>query len=111
VGESEDEKSSTHGRRALLSQKFREDSVLINDADIAGMLGMSRSWVRKQRFNRRHGLPHALTVDPVMIGSAPRYRRAEVIRWVASLESEVSGSGVTARLSMPGSSHTIEGEG
>ena len=56
-----------------MSQKFREDSVLINDSRIADMLGMSRSWVRKQRFNRRRGLPHTLTIDPVMIGSAPRY--------------------------------------
>jgi len=94
-----------------LSQKFREDSVLINDADIAGMLGLSRSWVRKQRFDRRHGRPHALTIDPVMIGSAPRYRRSEVIRWVTSLESEASGSDFTTRPTTAGSSPNTEGEG
>jgi predicted DNA-binding transcriptional regulator AlpA len=92
-----------------LSQKFREDSVLINDADLAGMLGMSRSWVRKQRFNRRRGLPHTLTINPVMIGSAPRYRRSEVMAWVGSLENQCSD--VTARPTVSGSSHTIEGEG
>ena len=75
-----------------MSNEFRKDSVLISDADIADMLGMSRSWVRKERFNRRRGLPHTLTIDPVMIGSAPRYRRSEVMTWVASLESELSGS-------------------
>ena len=94
-----------------MSNEFRQDSVLINDADIAGMLGMSRSWVRKQRFNRRRGLPHTLTIDPVMIGSAPRYRRSEVMDWVASLEREPTGSDVTGTPLMPGCSHAAEGEG
>ena len=71
-----------------MSNEFRMDSVLISDADIAGMLGMSRSWVRKERLNRRCGLPHTLTIDPVMIGSTPRYRQSEVMDWVASLENE-----------------------
>ena len=108
-----------------MSNEFRQDSVLINDADIAGMLGMSRSWVRKQRFNRRRGLPHTLTIDPVMIGSAPRYRRLEVRDWVASLDNEPSGSAeqaegaecgtgpsvTTSPCLMPGCSHDAEGEG
>ena len=68
------------------------DSVLIRDADIADMLGMSRSWVRKERFNRRRGLPHTLTIDPVMIGSAPRYRRSEVMDWATYLINEPSNS-------------------
>ncbi len=41
-----------------MSNEFRKDSVLIGDADIAEMLGMSRSWVRKERLNRRRGHPH-----------------------------------------------------
>jgi len=56
------------------------------------MLGMSRSWVRKERFNRRRGLPHTLTIDPVMIGSTPRYRQSEVMDWVESLKNEATGS-------------------
>ena len=51
---------------------------LVNDAIIADLLSMSRSWVRKERFNRRHGLPHSFTVDPVMVGSVPRYRIEDV---------------------------------
>ncbi len=75
-----------------MSNEFRKDSVLISDADIADMLGMSRSWVRKERLNRRRGLPHTLTIDPVMIGTAPRYRRSEVMDWIESLAREPSGS-------------------
>ena len=41
-----------------MPNEFRKDSVLISDADIADMLGMSRSWVRKERLNRRRGHPH-----------------------------------------------------
>ncbi len=73
-----------------MSTRFQVDSVLISDADIASLLCMSRSWVRKERFNRRRGLPHILTIDPVMIGSAPRYRRSEVMDWVESLAKEPS---------------------
>ena len=56
---------------------------LYSDADLAALLKMSRSWVRKQRMLRRAGLPHVLTVDPVMIGKCPRYRRAEIETWLA----------------------------
>ena len=56
---------------------------LLCDLDIAALLRMSRSWVRKQRMLRRAGLPHVLAVDPVMIGKCPRYRRAELETWLA----------------------------
>lgn len=94
-----------------MSNEFRKNSVLISDADIADMLGMSRSWVRKERLNRRRALPHTLIIDPVMIGSAPRYRRSEVMDWVASLENEPSGSVVTGPPLMPKGSHAADGEG
>ena len=55
---------------------------LINDAGIAHLACMSRSWVRKERFLRRHGQPHVLDLDPIMIGSSPRYRLDEVIAWI-----------------------------
>ena len=59
---------------------------LMNDYSIAEMLSMSVSWVRKQRWLRRGGQPHVLTIDPIMIGSAPRYRVSDVEAWLASLE-------------------------
>lgn len=66
---------------------------LIDDTAVADALGVSRSWVRKQRFNRRHGLQHTLTVDPVLLGSLPRYRQAEVAGWLASLDSAPNAHG------------------
>ena len=41
-----------------MPNEFRKDSVLISDADIADLLGMSRSWVREERLDRRRGHPH-----------------------------------------------------
>jgi hypothetical protein len=55
---------------------------LIGDGDIAKSISISKSWVRKQRFCRRHGLPHVLDIDPVMIGGCPRYSREEFAAWL-----------------------------
>lgn len=65
-----------------------KEKRLLTDRDIASLLSVSRSWVRKQRFNRRHGLPHVLIIDPVMVGCLPRYRVQDVEAWLASLTSE-----------------------
>ena len=62
---------------------------LLRDADIAELLGMSKSWVRKQRMLRRRGVDHVLAIDPVMIGPVPRYWLAEVQAWFASLTNAV----------------------
>ena len=59
---------------------------LINDAEVADLLSMSRSWVTKQRFLRNHGEPHTFDIDPVMIGTSPRYRAADVQAWIKSKE-------------------------
>jgi predicted DNA-binding transcriptional regulator AlpA len=56
--------------------------LLYSDADLALLLRMSRSWIRKERMRRRTGLPHHLTIDPVMIGSCPRYRVSDVEAWL-----------------------------
>jgi hypothetical protein len=58
---------------------------LIKDSDIAETLSMSRSWVRGQRYLRRHSLPHILSIDPIMIGSNPRYRVEEFERVITEL--------------------------
>jgi hypothetical protein len=57
---------------------------LYADADLSVTLRISRSWIRKQRMYRRQGLPHCLTIDPVMIGSVPRYRVSNVEAWLAA---------------------------
>ena len=55
---------------------------LYSDAELSSLLKISRSWVRKQRMLRRAGLPHALTIDPVMIGACPRYRVSDIEAWL-----------------------------
>jgi len=45
--------------------------LLLSDADLACVIKMSRSWVRKQRMLRRAGLPHELALEPIMIDRAP----------------------------------------
>lgn len=60
-------------------------NALLTDKDLAQICGMSPSWVRQQRYRRRHGMDHALTIDPVMIGRCPRYKAQEVEEWISSL--------------------------
>lgn len=55
------------------------------DKDVARRLNMSPSWVRGQRYKRRHGEPHILNLEPRYIGSCARYVREEVEALVATL--------------------------
>lgn len=55
------------------------------DKDIARRLNLSHSWVRLQRYKRRHGQPHILTLDPRHIGGAVRYVASEVEAFIASI--------------------------
>jgi hypothetical protein len=65
--------------------KIEETGHFLNDADVAIWLRVSLSWVRVQRCKRRHGLAHKFDIDPVMIGSMPRYRQEDVIAWINNL--------------------------
>lgn len=56
--------------------------ALLNDKALAQLLCISQSWVRKQRWLKRKGLSHVLTIDPIMIGSTPRYRQEDVMYWL-----------------------------
>jgi len=56
--------------------------ALVDDRYVAQQLCMSRSWVRKQRLYRRRGLDHVLDIDPVLIGSTPRYRIEDFQAWI-----------------------------
>ncbi|MAF98248.1 MAG: hypothetical protein CMH26_06400 [Micavibrio sp.] len=60
-------------------------SILLCDKEVARLLGMSAQWVRAQRHKRRKGLEHNFTIDPVMIGSSPRYRRKDINDWLGNL--------------------------
>ena len=61
-----------------------DNTRLVRDSYIAELASMSQSWVRKQRMFRRRGLDHVLNIDPVMLGSSPRYRLADVLAWLTS---------------------------
>jgi hypothetical protein len=68
--------------------------LLYSTADLAELLRMSQSWLRKDRMYRRRGLPHVLTIDPVMVGSAPRYRISDVETWLAAQRTRAEGGAV-----------------
>jgi len=69
--------------------QFKSEVQLIRDRDVARLLSMSCSWVRKQRMLRRGDEPHVLAIDPVLIGSTPRYRVSDVEAWLASQPNRV----------------------
>ena len=58
-----------------------------SDKDVARLLNMSPSWVRGQRFKRRHNAPHILDLEPRYIGSCARYVASEVEAFIASIAS------------------------
>jgi len=60
-------------------------SALVDDKWIAEQLRLSPATIRVQRYLRRHGAPHWLQLDPVLVGTVPRYRRADVVAWINSL--------------------------
>lgn len=60
---------------------------LLCDKDVAILVSMSPSWVRVQRFKRKAGIEHSFTVDPVFIGSSPRYKPEDILNWISSLSS------------------------
>ena len=61
---------------------------LLNDRAISAMLCISQSWVRKQRWLRRKGDPHIFTIEPIFIGTAPRYRADDVVGWLESQKTQ-----------------------
>tara|TARA_X000001316_G_C899741_1_gene18383 strand:+ start:107 stop:616 length:510 start_codon:yes stop_codon:yes gene_type:complete len=69
--------------------------ILLDDKAVAKLLSFSSSWVRQQRFKRRHGEDHAFDVEPIIIGTVPRYRRCDVLDWI---ERTANPSGAEAVL-------------
>lgn len=62
-----------------------DDPAFLRDREVARILCMSPGWVRNQRWRRRHGKPHILKIDPVMIGNSPRYRTQDLREFVDTL--------------------------
>lgn len=63
-----------------------ETREFLTDMDIAQVLGVSPNSIRVQRHYRRKGVDHYLKIDPVMIGSLPRYRREDFNALVEELK-------------------------
>ncbi len=57
----------------------------LRDKDLANILNVSSSWIRKERRLRNLGQDHVLTIDAAYVGSAPRYKKSDVDGWLATL--------------------------
>jgi hypothetical protein len=62
-----------------------------DDEWLATHLRVSPATIRSQRFRRRHGMPHWLTIDAVRIGAKPRYRLSDALAWLRSRTPVRSG--------------------
>jgi predicted DNA-binding transcriptional regulator AlpA len=57
-------------------QLSQEPAALLSEREVARMLGVSLSTLRRWRLNLNYGPP------TVRIGRYPRYRREDVERWI-----------------------------
>ena len=64
------------------------ENAYLNDASLAEYIDVSPSWVRKQRYLRKKGEDHFLTVDAIYIGNSPRYKTSEIFNWLQSLATK-----------------------
>ncbi len=56
--------------------------TFVTDRWLSDQLQMAVATIRSQRFKRRHGLNHWLDLDPIYIGSKPRYRLSDALKWL-----------------------------
>jgi len=63
----------------------KTDTAFVSDIWLANQLHVARSTIRVQRHLRQSGQPHWLKLDPVYIGSIPRYRTQDAMAWLRSL--------------------------
>lgn len=61
------------------------EPAFYTDKDVARRLNLSPSWVRGQRYKRRHGQPHIMQIDPRFIGRSPRYLKADIDSFVDAI--------------------------
>lgn len=60
----------------------KPNTTFVDDAWLAQRVSMSVATIRAQRFKRRHGIRHWLDIDPVLIGSKPRWRLSDAEAWL-----------------------------
>ncbi len=68
------------------------ENAYLNDASLAEYIDVSPSWVRKQRYLRKKGEDHSLTVDAIYIGNSPRYKASEINKWLEALATTNKGA-------------------
>ena len=66
-------------RKAIDPEAF---TIFIDDRWLAGQTRLKPETFRAQRFKRLHGLDHWFDLDPIYIGSKPRYRLSEALDWL-----------------------------
>lgn len=69
------------------SKSLVSGDTFVSDAWLAEQIQVARSTIRVQRHLRLQGKPHWLNLDPVYIGSLPRYRVDDVRAWLNGLHS------------------------
>ena len=82
-------------------EDLTETSPLLDDRDVGRLLNFSTSWVRQQRRNRRLGLKHAFTLDPVMVGDRPRYDPVAFAQFMQDLKAGKLGADLLSDNSPP----------
>jgi predicted DNA-binding transcriptional regulator AlpA len=75
-----------------LTNLNKQEVAFISDREIGRLVGFSSEWVRQQRYFRRHGKKHSFPLDPIYIGTKPRYRASEVYAWVEALDASHVGA-------------------
>lgn len=65
----------------------RRPEQFLSDKDIAQILSVSPSWVRKQRHLRNKDGDHIFKVDAIYIGTSPRYLASDLFAWLEGLKS------------------------
>ena len=72
-----------HQRATLEPEYPAASTAFIDDRWLAAQTKLKPSTFRSQRFKRLHGLAHWFDVDPVYLGSKPRYRLSDALAWLA----------------------------
>jgi hypothetical protein len=60
---------------------------LLTEAEVADLIGMSRSWIRTERSKMKRGLPHCFKVAPAIILGHSYYLDVNIADWLNNLRN------------------------
>jgi len=81
-----------HHQEPNTNLENRDPDSLISDATIAQDIGCQTVTMRVQRHYRKRGKSHWFTLDAVMVGSMPRYRLSEYLKFRKNLKRAKLGA-------------------